>query len=69
VLDLVEELRGLVDALDRARVEFAVCGGLAVAIHARPRATLGVDLLVAREASLGRARSPAPAATRSRRGR
>jgi hypothetical protein len=53
VLDLIEELRGLVDALDRAGVEFAVCGGLAVAIHVRPRATLDVDLLVPREALAG----------------
>jgi 23S rRNA-/tRNA-specific pseudouridylate synthase len=46
VLDLVEEFRALLDALGRARVEFAVCGGLAVAIHARPRATVDVDLLL-----------------------
>jgi hypothetical protein len=49
VLDLLEEFRNLVEALDTARVEFAVCGGLAVAIHARPRATLDVDLLLPRE--------------------
>jgi hypothetical protein len=53
VLDLVEELRGLVDALDRAGVEYAVCGGLAVAIHVRPRATLDVDLLIPRQALAG----------------
>lgn len=46
MLDLVEELRSLVHALEEARVGFAVCGGLAVAIHARPRATLDVDLLL-----------------------
>jgi hypothetical protein len=46
VLDLLEEFRGLVEALEAAGVEFAVCGGLAVAIHARPRATLDVDLLL-----------------------
>jgi hypothetical protein len=46
VLDLFEEFRALVEALDREGVEFAVCGGLAMAIHARPRATLDVDLLV-----------------------
>lgn len=53
MLDLIEELRGLVDALDRAGVEFAVCGGLAVAIHVRPRATLDVDLLIPHEALAG----------------
>ncbi len=46
MLDLVEEFRVLVHALEAARVGFAVCGGLAVAIHARPRATLDVDLLL-----------------------
>ncbi len=46
MLDLLEEFRALVEALDADGVEFAVCGGLAVAIHARPRATLDVDLLL-----------------------
>jgi hypothetical protein len=46
MLDLLEEFRSLVDALETARVEFAVCGGLAVAIHAHPRATLDIDLLL-----------------------
>jgi hypothetical protein len=46
VLDLVDEFRALVDVLEGARVDFAVCGGLAFAIHARPRATLDVDLLL-----------------------
>jgi hypothetical protein len=49
VLDLLEEFRALVTALDAAGVEFAVCGGLAVAIHAHPRATLDVDLLLPAE--------------------
>lgn len=31
-------------------MECSVCGGLAVAIHARPRATLDIDLLVPRSA-------------------
>ena len=50
MLDLIEELRALVAALDAAPVEFAVCGGLAVAIHVAPRATLDVDLLLPRSA-------------------
>jgi hypothetical protein len=55
VLSLVDEFRALVEALAAGRVDFAVCGGLAVAIHAHPRATLDVDLLVPR-ADLDRAR-------------
>jgi hypothetical protein len=46
VLDLLEEFRVLLDGLMTAGVQFAVCGGLAVAIHTRPRATVDVDLLL-----------------------
>lgn len=46
MLDLIEELRTLTGALEAAAVEFAVCGGLAVAVHAHPRATLDIDLLL-----------------------
>jgi hypothetical protein len=47
--DLLDEFRGLVAALEEAGVDFAVCGGLAVAVHARPRATLDIDLLLPRD--------------------
>jgi hypothetical protein len=58
MLDLLQEFRSLLDAFERAGVECAVCGGLAVAIHARPRATQDVDLLVA-DADLERAKEVA----------
>lgn len=58
MLDLLDEFRALVSALEDAHVEFAVCGGLAVAIHARPRATLDIDLLLPRD-QLDRARDVA----------
>jgi hypothetical protein len=58
MLDLFEEFRALVAGLEASGVEFAVCGGLAVAVHAHPRATLDVDLLVPRD-QLGRAREVA----------
>lgn len=44
--DLIAELEQLVDALEREHVEYAVCGGLALAIHGHPRATKDIDLLV-----------------------
>ena len=47
MLDLYAELRGIVDALARARVDYALVGGLAVSIYATPRATEDIDLLVA----------------------
>ena len=37
VLDLLEEFRALVQALETGGVEFAVCGGLAVAIEEAER--------------------------------
>ncbi|MBM4780929.1 MAG: nucleotidyltransferase family protein [Archangiaceae bacterium] len=50
VIDLVAELELLVDALNQASVPYALCGGLALAIHGHPRATKDIDLLVPAEA-------------------
>lgn len=46
MLDLYAELRRIVDALDRDDIEYALCGGVALAVHGIPRATLDVDLMV-----------------------
>ncbi len=46
MLDLEEELRAVVGALDAAEVEYALCGGLAVAIHGHPRATIDIAIMV-----------------------
>jgi len=45
-MDLIEELLGLVDGLNAERIEYAVCGGIALAIHGHPRFTKDIDLLV-----------------------
>ena len=45
-LDLYQELVAVTGALDAARLPYAVCGGLAVAIHGAPRFTRDLDLLV-----------------------
>lgn len=45
-LDLVAELERLIGHLDAEW--YALCGGLAVAIHGHPRMTLDIDLLIAR---------------------
>ncbi len=45
-LDLIAELETLIDALTAASIEYALCGGLAVAVHGHPRATRDIDLLV-----------------------
>jgi hypothetical protein len=43
--NLYDEFRAVVSALTEAGVPFAVAGGLALSIHARPRATVDIDLL------------------------
>lgn len=45
-MDLFDEFVNLTAALEAVRAEYAVCGGLAMAIHGFPRATIDVDLVV-----------------------
>ena len=44
--DLLTELRSITDAFDLAGVEYALCGGVALAIYGIPRATIDIDMLV-----------------------
>ena len=46
MLDLYDELTKLIDALESASIEYAVCGGIAMAIWQFPRATVDIDLLI-----------------------
>jgi hypothetical protein len=57
-VDLFGELVALTAALDAASVEYAICGGIALAIHGAPRATMDIDLL-ARAADVPRLREVA----------
>jgi predicted nucleotidyltransferase len=43
---LLEQLRAILAALDDAGIEYALVGGLAVAVWGAPRATQDIDLLV-----------------------
>jgi hypothetical protein len=54
-VDLFAEVVALTAALDAAAIDYAICGGIALAIHGAPRATKDIDLL-AREADLSRLR-------------
>ena len=45
-MDLYEELRDLVKALNRQSLDYAVCGGVALALHGHPRFTDGIDMLI-----------------------
>ena len=45
-MDLLDELKRLITKLNEENIEYALCGGLAMAIYALPRATLDIDLLI-----------------------
>ena len=55
-MDLKQELLGVVGALSRADVPYALCGGMAVVLHGYPRLTRDIDLLI-RSRDLDAARS------------
>jgi hypothetical protein len=38
-MDVIDELAGLIKALNNAGVRYALCGGLTMAVHGHPRAT------------------------------
>ena len=56
-MSLLKELSALVSALDENEIEYAVCGGLAMAVHGFARATLDIDLLIRPESLDGGLRS------------
>jgi hypothetical protein len=43
---LLEEFKSITKALNEAGIDYAVCGGWAMAIHGLPRATMDIDLLI-----------------------
>ena len=45
-MDLIEELKKLISQLERHEIDYALCGGLAIAIYAKPRATLDIDMMI-----------------------
>lgn len=49
MFDLYYEFRKLVSALDEQQIAYAICGGIAMAIHDHPRATVDIDLLILSE--------------------
>ena len=46
MIDIVDELKTLISKLDEHQIDYALCGGLALAIYNRPRATADIDLLI-----------------------
>jgi hypothetical protein len=49
MVDVYAEFVALVRALEDARVEYALCGALALAVHGAPRATKDIDLIACKE--------------------
>ncbi len=47
--NLIDEFVGFTEALNKRGIDYAVCGGWAMAIHGLPRATLDIDVLVLSE--------------------
>ena len=45
-MDLLKELTELLRRLEDEGVEYALCGGLAMAVYAFPRATLDIDIMI-----------------------
>jgi len=46
VFDLYQEFESIIAALEEHGIDYAVCGGLAMAVHGLPRATVDIDLLI-----------------------
>ena len=46
-MDLLIELQKIIEAFDDEKIDYALCGGLALAVYAKPRATLDIDIMVA----------------------
>jgi hypothetical protein len=49
MLDIDDEFRNLVAALDAQKIDYALCGGMAMAVHQRPRMTIDIDVLIQSE--------------------
>jgi hypothetical protein len=47
-MDPVTEMEMLVDLFAAEGIEYALCGGLALAVHGHPRATKDIDILIER---------------------
>lgn len=45
-MDLREELNQLIKSLNQERIPYALCGGMALAVHGHPRFTQDLDLLI-----------------------
>lgn len=49
MLDIYDEFRNLVALLDEHEIDYALCGGMAMAVYQRPRMTIDIDILIQAE--------------------
>lgn len=49
MFDLYDEFRRVIVALDEHNIEYALCGGMAMAIYDHPRTTIDIDLVILSE--------------------
>ena len=54
-MDLYQEMKTVIAALEADGIPYALCGGLAMAVHRFPRATMDIDLMI-EETALERAK-------------
>ena len=47
--DIFDEFQNLIGKINEEQIDYAVCGGWAMAIYGASRATVDIDLLVAKE--------------------
>jgi len=45
-MTITDELQALIQLLREAKIEYALCGGLAMATHGWPRTTMDIDMLI-----------------------
>lgn len=45
-MNLLDVLKNIINTLNEQRIEYALCGGLAMAVYALPRATLDIDIMI-----------------------
>jgi hypothetical protein len=49
MFDLYQEFQKLITGLHERQIQYAVCGGIAMAVYDHPRATVDIDLLILSE--------------------
>ena len=49
MFDISDELQSLVAAFDENHIDYALCGGMAMAVHGHLRMTIDIDLLILSE--------------------